>query len=577
MKWSLKRFLDLKPINKKVLLGLIGLFVLSNIATVTYFLNRQKNIGEQQQIITVNEPVNTDIAYSQDDVQNKDVNITPDSEGGTISVEWLNKIEVTTINNPGYQLLGREPLSFYKTGKVSSGIYKGGDLIIAVLSVMGDSIIRGILFENKFIILTQQSDGVWLDLANELAFGSEVIVGDKYLIENLYPVKEINIPGTSGKVVLSGQSFTVINEGDETWNADHKEAFIGKNGEVVYFGLGEMDFLVKGVDGTLFDYLLYLSFLPNGGIEKNSYVYQFNFPITVSGKTVNDEYTLRGGKCGSQEFAPLTDNNVKSIGLVGESILYELKDINFTLPEHTESLLQEIYDQYFPGYNVVTNELKEKISYKEFLASYPVIFWKDYFGHFWQFKNSNYQQAVECGKPVIYLYPETTTDVNVQVAPAGGFTKTEPAYKNGWYVKASPNGDIYNYDDKTNYPYLFWEGYALGYNRPATGFVIKSSEAENFLRDKLAKQGLIGREINEFVEFWVPKMTEAPYYFVTFVPQADFEKLAPLSVSPKPDTVIRVFMDYQPLEQPMKVKEQILHAPARIGFTVVEWGGALNK
>ncbi|MFA5770940.1 MAG: hypothetical protein WC894_05610, partial [Patescibacteria group bacterium] len=186
-------------------------------------------------------------------------------------------------------------------------------------------------------------------------------------------------------------------------------------------------------------------------------------------------------------------------------------------------------------------------------------------------------QATECGKPVIYLYPEKTIDVNVSVAPAGGFTKTEPAYKNGWKVQASPNGDIYNYDDKTNYPYLFWEGYALGYNRPTTGFVIKSSETESFLRDKLAKQGLVGREIDEFVEFWAPKMKESPYYFVTFVPQADFEKLAPLTVSPKPDTVIRVFMDYQPLEEPMRVKEQILNAPERIGFTVVEWGGALNN
>jgi hypothetical protein len=52
--------------------------------------------------------------------------------------------------------------------------------------------------------------------------------------------------------------------------------------------------------------------------------------------------------------------------------------------------------------------------------------------------------------------------------------------------------------------------------------------------------------------------------------------LAPLTISPRPDTVIRVFMDYQVLAQPIKVKEQLIKTPARRGFTVVEWGGAIR-
>jgi len=52
------------------------------------------------------------------------------------------------------------------------------------------------------------------------------------------------------------------------------------------------------------------------------------------------------------------------------------------------------------------------------------------------------------------------------------------------------------------------------------------------------------------------------------------DELAPLEVSPAPDTVIRVLMDYRPLRKPVPATELELPAPpVRRGFTVVEWGG----
>jgi hypothetical protein len=47
----------------------------------------------------------------------------------------------------------------------------------------------------------------------------------------------------------------------------------------------------------------------------------------------------------------------------------------------------------------------------------------------------------------------------------------------------------------------------------------------------------------------------------------------PLDISPKPDSVIRITMDFKSLDNYIKVKEQELKTPERIGFTVVEWGG----
>ncbi|MFH1712764.1 MAG: hypothetical protein ABH896_01060 [Candidatus Jacksonbacteria bacterium] len=72
-------------------------------------------------------------------------------------------------------------------------------------------------------------------------------------------------------------------------------------------------------------------------------------------------------------------------------------------------------------------------------------------------------------------------------------------------------------------------------------------------------------------------MQEYPYYFITFVPQEEFNKLAPLKVQPKPDTIIRVFMDYQGLNERIESTEPAIITPARNGFTVVEWGGAMRK
>ena len=92
----------------------------------------------------------------------------------------------------------------------------------------------------------------------------------------------------------------------------------------------------------------------------------------------------------------------------------------------------------------------------------------------------------------------------------------------------------------------------------------------------LAKLGLNEKETKDFLEFWQPKLEVKPYVFVTFLPQREFDKLAPLTVNPKPDTVIRVFMDYEPLEKFINVPEPQFSTPIRTGFTVVEWGGRLH-
>ena len=52
--------------------------------------------------------------------------------------------------------------------------------------------------------------------------------------------------------------------------------------------------------------------------------------------------------------------------------------------------------------------------------------------------------------------------------------------------------------------------------------------------------------------------------------------MAPLAVQPQPNTIIRVFMDFQGLDNYRQVEPLVITTPVRQGFTVVEWGGAIH-
>ncbi len=184
---------------------------------------------------------------------------------------------------------------------------------------------------------------------------------------------------------------------------------------------------------------------------------------------------------------------------------------------------------------------------------------------------------VEFAKPVIYLYPEKTSKVFVNVKPTDGVSISDPQIGNGWNVIAKPDGKIYNIADKTFYKYLFWEGFSGDFKTPDEGFVVSNKDVSGFFDDKLKVLGLNEKEIADFKEFWVPKLTEKPYYFITFVPQSDFDRYAPLTVSPTPDTIIRVFFDYKGLDQSIDVTPQKLTTPERQGFVVSEWGGRMYR
>ena len=84
---------------------------------------------------------------------------------------------------------------------------------------------------------------------------------------------------------------------------------------------------------------------------------------------------------------------------------------------------------------------------------------------------------------------------------------------------------------------------------------------------------LNNKEMTDFITFWLPVLLKNKLSICTFQSQEFFDHI-PLNVSPKPDTLIRIFLTIKKIDSPIEIKEQKLQHHERKGFTVVEWGGS---
>lgn len=179
-------------------------------------------------------------------------------------------------------------------------------------------------------------------------------------------------------------------------------------------------------------------------------------------------------------------------------------------------------------------------------------------------------------KPVIYLYPETPTEVSVKLTLDGTLTCTYPDYAKGWNgFTAHPDGTLI-FPDGKEYYCLYWEGMQTAEWDFSTGFCVKGSDTAAFLEWALVAQGLTPREANEFIIYWLPLMQENPYNVISF--QTDtYTDGAVLEITPTPDNLLRVFMAYYPSDEAVEMEPQEFEVFERNGFTVVEWGGSQVK
>lgn len=186
----------------------------------------------------------------------------------------------------------------------------------------------------------------------------------------------------------------------------------------------------------------------------------------------------------------------------------------------------------------------------------------------------NYREPAK--KPVIYLYPQQTMKVDVQLDYDGELICTYPQYQNGWSVIAQSDGTLKDVKTGKEYSYLFWEGVSDVEYDLSKGYVVKGEDTAEFLQVKLAEIGLTPREYNEFIVYWLPMMQNNPYNLITF--QGDvYTNSAVLDIQPEPDSVLRVFMAYKALKKSIEIEEPQITPFKRKGFAAVEWGGTEVK
>ena len=174
-------------------------------------------------------------------------------------------------------------------------------------------------------------------------------------------------------------------------------------------------------------------------------------------------------------------------------------------------------------------------------------------------------------KPAIYLYPTADSTVTVSIDPNGKITKTIPDYNGKWIVSVTKNGKI----DK-KYDYLFYETDLNESFTPTEGWIVGYNDLSLFFDKFLPVLGLNKKEAAQFKEYWLRELKRANYYLISPVSKEFIENNLKLDVTPTPETVIRVILYFEPLDNPINIKTPVLVQPKRNGFTLVEWGGILG-
>ena len=472
-------------------------------------------------------------------------------------LEDLGLFEKGTKTNDGeYELEGTD---YYKVAQTSSG----NDIILAEvkISAMGNfnELHRFIKKSDKYYRLNKNSDQVTRNgydtkyEDDDATFILKSLLADKTITKGETELIQENELGPSETEGLSAAKKVA----DTKWgdlSLDPGQDVTNSNGQVK-----ASRYFVSLNDGTHLVYAPKPIFLKDDG----------TFAITSSTTIGSFKYELIATSgCGSGGAS--FPNVVNETMIAGKT---EFGASTKGSKVYSFTLIDDPANKF--GYAVYTIDgADNKKTIQQYTDDFGILLWIDDYGSPVLYGNTDYKPAAECAKPVVYLYPTSSTEVSVWVGAK--MTKTDPEYKNGWKATAEPNGTL-TVAGKT-YPYLFWEGLGRGeYPQVQSGTVVRRVEVEKTIKTQLAEIGLNQKETADFLEFWAPKMPSTPYVRLTWFQNDELNALAPMKISPRPDSVIRVFLDFQGLNEKTSIPVQTLKKYERIGFTAVEWGGLLTK
>jgi len=183
--------------------------------------------------------------------------------------------------------------------------------------------------------------------------------------------------------------------------------------------------------------------------------------------------------------------------------------------------------------------------------------------------------SINVKKPNIYLYPESAKRLKVQLdVPRGGaIVESDPLYGNGWNVWVEPSGLI-----NRKYSYLFYECRLPLSLTLLEGWQIPQSQLKVFFTENMRACGFNDQEIRDFLQYWLPRLNEFPYYTIYPLVTRQVNALLPLRISPRPENLLRLWYVIQGTDSNAEVPVTPAGFPAfaRRGFSVTEWGVILN-
>jgi hypothetical protein len=179
-------------------------------------------------------------------------------------------------------------------------------------------------------------------------------------------------------------------------------------------------------------------------------------------------------------------------------------------------------------------------------------------------------------KPNIYLYPTEKSQISVNLSfPHGGKIITSiPYYGNGWMIDVDTSGLINN-----KYDYLFYESEQLDVWQLNEGWIIKRSELDKFFPNNMLRYGFTIREIKDFTDYWIPRLTNSEYYEIYPQDSDIIQTVIKLEISKAPDNILRLFYVIKGVDSDSNKKMSLPGENIqfkRNGFCVTEWGVILK-
>ncbi|MBI4407417.1 MAG: hypothetical protein HY565_02875 [Candidatus Kerfeldbacteria bacterium] len=549
----------------KVLFVLLGVFGIAAIALFAYMGGRYSQPTQTATNTNVATVKNTNTAVVANTNTNTTAKIAANSNASNANLSDTPSATTTVETTAGVSWLA-EPELLDDLGLLSDSYPDDQYYRIATLDDGGE-LIYMIRFELGSIIsrFKKDSDGVYTLLANysdttEENLAANVTVDDDTLYPELEHPAAMTVSGLDLSLYTVGfQAYDLfVNISDELTEfgaSDYGTVYSLVTAVTTTYNDGSIEgkkYILKLVDGSVAVYADTTAFLADDG----SIIATFS----ERDSTFADRTFFQGlvvGGCGVQggNQYPI-DMTPEALVQIGET---EAGEPLYTIHADGNSTLRNGYESYLLG-----READDVMSYTEYVQTEPLLLWPDAVGDYIIFTDTELMPAVECGKPLLYLYPTEPTQVAVNVG--ANITVSEPAYNGGWNVLAQPTGTE-----------LFWEGKGWGtYPNITTGKVVATSTVEQTIRQDLTTVGLNETEIADFLEFWLPHMPNTPYVRLTWLDTKQMNQLAPLAIKPRPDTLLRVFLDFSGQVTPTTtLSPQTLTTTPRNGFTVVEWGGLL--